>query len=44
MGNVPLYILFVAISGVILATFVAILFKRKRLKIDETLSQLEEIE
>ena len=44
MGTVPLMILFVAVSGIILAVFVAILFKRKRLSIDEKLAQLEEIE
>lgn len=44
MGAVPLMILLVAISGVILAIFVAILFKRKRLSIDEKLAQLEEVD
>ncbi len=43
MGDVPLLVLFIACSGVLLATFVTILFKRKRLKIDEKLAQLEEI-
>ena len=44
MGTVPLMILFVAVSGVVLATFVTVLFKRKRLSIDEKLAQLEEID
>jgi len=44
MGAVPLLVLFVASSGVVLASFVAVLFKRKRLKIDKKLAQLEEME
>ncbi len=44
MGDAPFFVLFVGISGVILATFVTLLFKKKRLKIDEKLAQLEEIE
>ncbi|MDF1874228.1 hypothetical protein JHD48_00610 [Sulfurimonas sp. SAG-AH-194-I05] len=44
MGTVPLMILLVGVSGVVLSIFVSILFKRKRLSIDEKLAQLEEIE
>jgi hypothetical protein len=44
MGDVPLLTLFVAGSGLVLASFVTILFKRKRLNIDEKLAQIEEIE
>jgi len=44
MGDAPLFVLFIGISGVVLASFVAVLFKRKRLIIDENLALLEEIE
>jgi len=44
MADVPLFLLYIAVSGLMLATFVAVLFKRKRLKIDEKLAQLEEME
>ncbi len=44
MGDAPFFVLFVGTSGVVLATFVTLLFKKKRLKIDEKLAQLEEIE
>lgn len=40
MSTVPLMILFVAVSGIV----IAILLKRKRLSIDEKLAQLEEID
>jgi len=42
--DTPIFVLFIATFGVVLALFVAILFKRKRLSIDEKLKQLEEIE
>ena len=44
MVSFPLLVLFVAVSGVVLAFFAAILFKRKRLSIDKKLAQLEEID
>jgi len=44
MGTVPLFMSFIATSGVVLAVFVSILFKRKRLNIDKKLTQLEEME
>jgi len=40
MGDVPFFVLLIATSGLILAVFVALFFKRKRLKIDENLALL----
>jgi len=44
MDDAPFFVLFIGMSGVILAAFVTLLFQKKRLKIDEKLAQLEEIE
>jgi len=43
-SNKPMFVLLIATFGVILAIFIAILFKKKRLEIDKKLSLLEELE
>jgi len=43
ISSKPIFVLFIATFGIILSVFIAILFKKKRLELDEKLEQLEEL-